>query len=177
MHLSDSSDGPGTHDSFVPVARSAGILESRLGDEMVLYDVDHDRAHALNPSALALWRACDGTADVTELARRLTADGDVVYFGLTELDRRGLLESPLPSHVDPRRIGRREMLKKVAVGGAVGLAVPTILSVIAADPAAAVTCRTAGQTCTGGASSCTNAAAGDCCAGLRCCGGGTRICQ
>lgn len=167
-----SGDEPATGDSFVPVARPAGLLESRVGDELVLYDVEHDRAHALNPAAMALWRACDGTANVAELTSRLETQQDLVWFGLRELDRQGLLASPLPSGNERRRLGRREMLKKVAAGGAVGLAVPTILSVVAADPAAAATCRTLGQSCTGGQSSCNGAPKGNCCVGLKCCGGG-----
>jgi len=164
--------------SFVPVRRSAGLLESPVGDELVLYDVGDDRAHALNPTALALWRACDGTADVAALARRLAVEPELVWYGLRELDRQSLLMSPLPVGGHDRRIGRREMLKKVAVGGAIGLAVPTILSVVAADPAAAATCKTAGQLCTGGQNNCVGAPQGNCCAGLRCCGNpsSSRIC-
>lgn len=164
------------NDSFIPKARSVGLLESQLGDELVLYDVDHDRAHALNPTALTLWRACDGAADVAALARRLEFDPELVWHGLRELDRQDLLATPLPVEANDRRIGRRAMLKKVAVGGAIGLAVPTILSVAAADPAAAVTCRTLGQTCSPGTASCSNALQDNCCAGLKCCGS-TRVCQ
>ncbi len=165
-------DEPSTNDSFVPVRRTTGLLESQVGDELVLYDVEDDRAHALNASALSLWRACDGTADVAVLARRLAIESELVWYGLRELDRQGLLISPLPAGTGDRRIGRREMLKKVAVGSAIGLAVPTILSVVAADPAAAVTCKAQGQRCLGIAgSNCGNTAPqSNCCAGLKCCG-------
>jgi len=162
-------DEPSTNDSFVPVRRTTGLLESQVGDELVLYDVEDDRAHALNASALSLWRACDGTADVAALAGRLALDPELIWHGLRELDRQGLFISTLPAGTGDRRIGRREMLKKVAVGSAIGLAVPTILSVIAADPAAAATCKTAGQACTGGQNNCIGAAQGNCCAGLKCC--------
>lgn len=169
MVTAAGGDEPYSTDAFVPMARTTGLLESPADDELVLYDVEHDRAHALNAPALALWRACDGTADVAELARLLATDRDVVWFGLRELDQQGLLVSPLPASTDLRRIGRREMLRKVAVGGTIGLAVPTIISVVAADPAAAASCRTLGQTCTGGALVCLGAAQGTCCAGLVCC--------
>ncbi|MEJ7582721.1 MAG: PqqD family protein [Acidimicrobiales bacterium] len=156
-------------DSFAPTARTAGLLESLVEDELVLYDVERDRVHALNPTALALWRACDGEADVAKLSQRLAVDPDVVWYGLRELDRRGLLGPGMPSGADDRRIARRALLKKLAVGGTVGLAAPTILSVVAADPAAAVTCRTSGQSCTGGFFACGLAVQGTCCTGLRCC--------
>ncbi|MDQ6698338.1 MAG: PqqD family protein, partial [Actinomycetota bacterium] len=64
MMTAAGGDSPSSTDSFRPRARTSGLLESGVGDELVLYDVEHDRAHALNAPALALWRACDGTADV-----------------------------------------------------------------------------------------------------------------
>ena len=178
MHATAGGDEFLTDDGFVPAVRAAGLLESRVGDELVLYDVERDRAHALNPAALTLWRACDGSVDVAELALRLSVDRDVIWFGLRELDRLGLLASPLPQSLSAHRIGRREMLKKVAVGSAIGLAVPTIISVVAADPAAAATCRTITQSCTGGQNVCLGAPRGTCCVGLVCCGNGVpnRVC-
>ena len=169
MRTASGGDGPSINDAFVPVVRSAGLLESQIGDELVLYDVERDRAHALNPAALTMWRACDGSVDVAELARRLTVDQDAIWFAFRELDRLGLLASPLPPEADERRMGRREMLRKIAVGGAIGLAVPTIISVVAADPAAAATCRKITQTCQNGALVCLGAPQGTCCAGLVCC--------
>jgi pyrroloquinoline quinone biosynthesis protein D len=84
-----------------PPCRASGIQEYRLGDEMLLYVAGSQTAHALNPSAVAIWELCNGTRTIEEisqeLARRLGHAGDAllpgVSQGIARLRDLGLLES------------------------------------------------------------------------------------
>jgi hypothetical protein len=55
----------------VPRARADGLIVKELADELLVYDIQRDKAHCLNLTAAAVWKQCDGRATVPEIARRL----------------------------------------------------------------------------------------------------------
>ncbi|MEO7556112.1 MAG: PqqD family protein [Acidimicrobiales bacterium] len=136
-------------ETWVPRARRERLAVTEVGGEAVVYDLDADRAHCLNPSALAIWQSCDGSRTVAELAALIDLPNEeAVWHGLHQLASEGLLDSALPATAPDRSVSRREMLRKIAIGGAVGLAVPTVISIVAPQAAAAVTVLSANcQSC------------------------------
>ncbi len=121
-----------------PVARTENLLVEEVEGEVVLYDLDRDKAHCLNGAAAEVWRLCDGERTPKEMAEAMDDGGnglaeDVVWQGLSQLHRKGLLASPqrLPQH-----ISRRELVQKASLWTAAGvLAIPTIKSIVAPTPA------------------------------------------
>lgn len=145
------------------MARSDGLIETEIADDLVVYDTSVDRVHCLNTSAAALWRACDGTRSLKDLAAFLQVDdAEVIWQGLRQLDEQDLLIGRLPSP-RPENLSRREALRKIAIGGAIGFAVPTVISIAAPEAASAASCRRLGQSCQGAILS-----QGTCCPGLLC---------
>ena len=149
-----------------PTARRENLLIEEVAGELLIYDVTKNRAHCLNESAATIWRHCDGTRSVDELAQHLfptldTSDSRrIVSLGIERLHRRKLLENlPTPA-VD---LSKRDLLKKVAVlATAAGIVAPLISSVMAPTSAYAMSCVPAGGACT--------AIVGECCGGLPCIG-------
>src|SRR5687767_14852235 len=137
---------------YQPVARTQRLLRREVDGEEVVYDLDAETAHLLNPTVLAVWRLCDGAHSVPQIIDRLApalgweASGPIVELALTELDDAGLLLAGPPAMA--LGMSRRSMLKKLGVAAVV---VPTVLT-LAASPAAAshITCGAgcpAGQVC------------------------------
>ena len=52
-----------------PLARREGLVIRELADEVLVYDLDRDRAHCLNQTAAFIWQCCDGRTS-TETVRR-----------------------------------------------------------------------------------------------------------
>ena len=90
-----------------PRARRADLLVQDAQNELVIYDTKTDKAYVLNPSAAAVWRACNGKRSVQEIAHYLNqtspTDEQSVYYALSQLD--DLLEQPADS---PREFIKRE---------------------------------------------------------------------
>ncbi|HJQ67368.1 MAG TPA: PqqD family peptide modification chaperone [Blastocatellia bacterium] len=151
---------------LAPQARSNGLVVEELADEVLVYDLDRDRAHCLNQTAANVWRLCDGKSSPAEIAARLgvelepAAAQEVVWTAIDQLGRAGLLDKkvkrPTPS------ISRRDVMKKIAVAAAIG--VPAVTSVVAPKATHAATCRPSGQSCT---------ASAQCCSGI--CNAGTCV--
>jgi hypothetical protein len=136
-----------TRAQWHPLARTDGLTQSQVGDEVVVYDMAMDRAHCLNPSAAALWRACNGLRTPQMLAEALGVDDvDLVWHGLRQLADETLLQTPVPE-AHSSRLSRRDYLRKIAIGAAIGWGVPTVLSIVVPEAAAAASCLPAGASC------------------------------
>lgn len=133
--------------------RSRALVAKDVGNEVVLYDLETDKVHLLDPRASVIWRlakepiALDDL--VTEATTHLAADEpwrEEVLAIIDELASHGLLdEAGAPSLLDRRRV--------LKLAGAAALAAPAITTILA-PPAAASHSDGAptalGQICPGG---------------------------
>jgi hypothetical protein len=147
-----------------PIARKQGLVIQELPDEVLVYDLDRDRAHCLNQTAAFVWQRCNGRNTTAQIANTLgqefdcTVDEKVIWLALDQLGRNHLLDrQPIP----PALMGmnRRAMVK--ALGLAAAIAVPLVSSIVAPTPAQAATCLANGQLC----STNTQCCSGFCCSG------------
>jgi hypothetical protein len=132
-----------------PRARTDGLIVESIGEELLVYDSKTSRAHSLNDSAAAVFRACDGTRSVEQITQGTGLDSDQVGLAMADLAKSGLLEG----YAEPfERVSRRTVIRRLAVAGAgIGVAAPVIRSITAPSPALAVSATHkghAGQPCT-----------------------------
>lgn len=139
-----------------PLARQNGIVVQEMPDEVLVYDLDSNKAHCLNKSAAFVWKSCDGTNSVGDIVKQFEATGggkvteDFVWLAIDQLGENGLLSN----EVAPRFHGqsRRQVLKTIGLASMVAL--PVIASLVAPQNALAsvsCTCTTnshcAGRAC------------------------------
>lgn len=165
--------------------RSERVVVKDAGPEVVVYDLDTDRVHLLNPLASSIWRlsknevtAAQVWADLVLVPALEDVSEEMVQAAIAELDDAGLLVGSPPT--GGRRISRRAVLK---AAGIAGLAAPVLTTILAPTPAAAVSpCLGTGAACTGGAQCCSNVCTDGQCSGCLAfgsqgCGGTTTCCS
>jgi hypothetical protein len=146
--------------SITPQARTSGVVVEHLAEEVLVYDLERDRAHCLNETAARVWEKCDGRRSVSEIASQVGGEGEgaeeAVWMAVEQLSRAGLLEGKIkrPS-VGAGGMSRREVMKRIAVAAAVG--VPVVTSIVAPTASHAANCIPSGGNCT---------TAANCCSGL-----------
>ena len=137
--------------------RTERFLVEELDGEVLLYDLDRHEAHCLNETAGIVWRACDGTRSVAELAALLPASleqpaaEEVVRSTLHELGQLGLLVQPAGIE---RVLSRRVFVQRFGLAAAATL--PLVTSLVAPEPSAAASCGGAGAPCAVNADCCSN---------------------
>ncbi|ETW97225.1 MAG: hypothetical protein ETSY1_23515 [Candidatus Entotheonella factor] len=149
-----------------PKARRDELLIYEMEDELFVYTLHDDGAHGLNPVAAAVFRACDGSRSVSEIAQVLHQTFEIpqnetlalTALTLDRLTEAGLLE-PGYGHAEPTR---RELLRRLGKFATVSAALmPVISSITAPTPAMAQSgCLTLGTPC--------NVFDDQCCPGLTC---------
>ena len=116
-----------------PIARRSGLVIQELPDEVLVYDLDSNKAHCLNQSAAFVWRSCDGNKSVTDIVREFEANGkgtvteDFVWLAIDQLGENGLLEGSIPQRFQGQ--SRRQVLKTIGLASMVAL--PVIASLTA----------------------------------------------
>jgi hypothetical protein len=116
----------------LPSARHEGLIVESLGDELLVYDGERNRAHSLNGVAAAVWEVCDGTRSVHGLAAAASArlgepvSDETVWRALSELEKRRLLAGELP-----REYSRRQAVRRMGViGASAAFAAPLVQSIV-----------------------------------------------
>jgi hypothetical protein len=120
-----------------PLARQRGLVSRLVGDELLVYDLERQQAHALNAPAAAVWRIADGTRTVPEIAATLrdrtpSIPEPAVRYALAELSRARLLTTPVAAG----GLTRRELVRRL--GSAAAL--PLVASIVAPTAARAQSC-------------------------------------
>jgi len=140
------------NNSINPVARQTGLVVQEMPGEVLVYDLDSNKAHCLNESAALVWRSCDGSNSISDIINQFESNGsgkvseDFVWLAIDQLNENGLLDSD----VAPRFKGqsRRQVLKTIGLASMVAL--PVIASLVAPQSAlGAISCAcTAPSACT-----------------------------
>src|SRR3954469_8236753 len=152
-------------DQILPRARTRELIVRELPEEVLVYDIEREKAHCLNHTSAFIWKHCDGKRTVKEVALLFEKefatliDEDVVWLALNQLHRLHLLEEG-DERARMLKVSRRDLVGKYLPAA---FALPVILSI--ATPAAAQaasTCGGNGAACTGGPGQ------GTCCAGFGC---------
>jgi hypothetical protein len=130
--------------SQFPSARKTGLVVQDMPDEVLVYDLESDKAHCLNKSAALVWRSCDGNNSISDITRLFeTQSGekvteDFVWLAIDQLNENSLLENEIRSNFAGQ--SRREVIKKIGLASVI--AIPVIASLVAPPSAlAATSCR------------------------------------
>lgn len=129
-------------------ARTERLLVEEIADDLVVYDLDNDHAHALNRTVALVWRKCDGERTVGAAATELSEDLGmvvtplIVQDAIEQLAAANLLETEV---TERHGMSRRQLLIKAGLTAA---ALPVLTSILAPTAAAAVSANTPnGQPC------------------------------
>lgn len=134
-----------------PIARKDRLVVQEMPDEVLVYDLDSNKAHCLNQTAAFVWKNCDGSNTVADIVKELEKSSgdrvtdDLVWLAIDQLSERNLLEKEVPTKFAGQ--SRRAVLKKIGLASVVAL--PLIASLTAPSAAMAVACSGVVTSCLG----------------------------
>lgn len=160
------------NNSQTPIARREGLIIQEMPDEILVYDLETNKARYLNETAAFVWKACNGinsVADITQLLGNQSGkhvDENLVCLAIDQLNENDLLAENLQANFKGQ--SRRAVIRKIGLSAFIAL--PIVSSLVAPM---AVSAQSGSDACDGtDNTSCVNAAGvpGRCCGGI-CCGG------
>ncbi len=120
---------------IVPKARKENLVVQELDGEVLIYDLNTNKAFCLNEASALVWQACDGNKDVSEIRKSLgrqlnsPVNDDFVWLALDQLKKENLIENKDEIVADFNGMSRREVIRKVGFASVVAL--PLISSLVA----------------------------------------------
>jgi len=140
-----------------------------MPDGLLVYDQDRHEAHSLNQTAALVWRHCDGTMGVPEMAAllqremNLPAEEAVVWLALDRLEKAHLLQNCLTRPADSAGISRRAIIRKIGLAGGLVALLPLVESLTAPKAAYAQSGDRGGAAdCPGAGTNCQLGSSGNC---------------
>lgn len=118
--------------SQVPVARKQGLVVQEMPEEVLIYDLDTNKAHCLNDTAAFVWKSCDGKNSVADIAKMFASDKgkpipeDLVWFAIEQLNDKKLLSSEIATNFKGQN--RREVIKKIGLASMIALPIVASLA-------------------------------------------------
>lgn len=149
----------------LPKVRNQNIVIQEIGDEIMIYDLEINKAYCLNETSAIVYQNCDGETDFTEIKTNHNFSDELISFALEQLNRENLLEKD-GDFISPfKGFSRREVIKKIGLGSIIAL--PVVASIVAPTAVNAQSCNLLanGQTTV---FVCTSPVVGGCSAGNVC---------
>ncbi|CAN5845537.1 hypothetical protein BH20ACI4_BH20ACI4_07230 [soil metagenome] len=134
-----------------PTARKEGLVIQELSDEVLVYDLDSNKAHCLNQTAAFVWKACDGKNSIGAIVNDFEkqtggkVSEDLVWLAIDQLNEKNLLTEGMPRKFEGQN--RRQVLKKIGLASVIAL--PIVASLTAPSAALAVACSGTVTNCVG----------------------------
>jgi hypothetical protein len=163
-----------------PASRKQNIVIQELNNEILIYDLEINKAFCLNHTSAMVWQECDGQKSVSEISQTLSrklksnVSEDFVLLALDQFKTDNLLENSHEFVSAFEGLSRREVIRRV--GFATIVALPVISAVIAPSAVNAQSgvcaCSSAVANSRPGGCACNSNA--QCCSGV--CGGGGATC-
>src|SRR5271154_4680372 len=134
-----------------PKAKTERLIVKVIDDETLVYEVSRHAATCLNEFAAKVWRRCDGTTSVADIADALGEDERAAWLALHQLTKAQLLTEAIAFPPDMRTgKTRRQIAGQLGRGAAVAAVSSTVMTT-----AAHASCGARGHPCTGmGQSTC-----------------------
>lgn len=133
-----------------PKSRKHNIVVQETNNEVLIYDLEINKAFCLNETSSTVWELCDGTKSVSEISETmgkrwdLPINEDLVWLALDQLKRENLIENASELVINFEGLSRRQVIKKIGLGSMVAL--PIVASIIAPT---AINAASGPDNCTG----------------------------
>ncbi|MCB1026037.1 MAG: PqqD family protein [Acidobacteria bacterium] len=132
----------------LPRSRTENIIQRQIDDEILLYDLESNKAFSLNKTASTVYRYCDGRSKMEEVVKKEDLKFETIMLALHHLNQENLIESSAEFESGFEGLSRRQIVKTMGIGSIAAL--PLISAVVAplAINAQSVSLLATGAACT-----------------------------
>jgi hypothetical protein len=123
-----------------PIGRKDNLVVQNMDGEILIYDLNINKAFCLNETSALIWQECDGSKSVAQISesisRKLNSplNEDFVWLALDQLKEEKLIANSEEIAPNFNGMSRREVIKKVGLASVVAL---PLVSGLVAPPAVA----------------------------------------
>ena len=135
----------------VPKSRQQNIVVQEVNGELLIYDLNLNKALCLNRPSALIWEACDGERSISEITKivgeklKTEINEDFTWLALDKLKKENLMVNPEEITQNFNGLTRREVIRRIGFSSMVAL--PIVTSMVAPSAAYAQSGGTCGGPC------------------------------
>jgi Coenzyme PQQ synthesis protein D (PqqD) len=120
---------------IAPKSRKENLVVQELDGEVLIYDLNKNKAFCLNKTSALVWQSCDGSRTIADISdavgKQLNSqvNEDIVWLALDQLSKENLVEKQTENNDKFNGLSRREVIRKVGLASIVAL--PLVTSLVA----------------------------------------------
>lgn len=137
--------------SLKPLGRRDNLVVQELNGEVLIYDLNKNKAYCLNETSALVWRACNGINSVSDICKSV-GDEDIVWLALNSLKKENLIDHAPDNKFNG--MSRRDVIKKIGIGSMIAL--PVVASLVAPAAVHAQSCKPNGNNCSTSSECCSS---------------------
>lgn len=121
------------NNKFTPKSRKENLVIQELEGEVLIYDLEKNKAFCLNETSALVWQSCDGNRTIAEISdtvgKQLNSqiNDDIVWLALDQLSKENLVDKQVESGNRFNGLSRREVIRRVGLGTMIALPIVTSL--------------------------------------------------
>jgi len=114
---------------FTPKSRKENLVIQELEGEVLVYDLEKDKALCLNQTSALVWQSCDGSRTIAEISDvvgkqlKSQVDEDIVWLAIDQLSKEGLVEKNDQVENKFEGVSRREVVRRIGLASLIALPV------------------------------------------------------
>jgi hypothetical protein len=118
----------------LPFLRTENLVVKELPSELLIYDLEENKAFCLNETARLVMNECDGTQTIDEAIKSLNhklnsnLSEEMVWMVIEQFKKSNLLKDDYQVPIETTKVTRRKILHSAA---ALGITLPIITSLVA----------------------------------------------
>lgn len=110
----------------LPQARNKEIVEQELNNELLIYNLQLNKAYVLNETSKIIFQACNGKTTFDDLKRKHKFTEELIYLTIDQLKKEDLIFEDYQSKF--AGVSRRELIKRAGLGSMIMLPVVASLT-------------------------------------------------
>ena len=136
-----------------PKSRTDNVVVQETNEEVLVYDLDSNKAVCLNVTAAIVWKLCDGKRTASEIAEEVSRQlkkpvtDELIWLAIDQLKAENLLSNGEAIETSFNGLTRREIIRKVGIASMIAL--PLVSSIVAPKAVAAQSISCVVGTCIG----------------------------
>ncbi len=153
------------NETKLPFLRTENLVVKELPNELLIYDLEKNKAFCLNETARLIMDECDGKTSigdaVASLNRKLKSNlsEEMIWMVVEQFKKSNFLKGDYEIPIETTKVTRRKILQSAAT---LGIALPIVTSLVAPTAAHAQ------SGCPGNGQPCQINGGGECCENLIC---------
>lgn len=134
------------NNQIYPKLKDHNLVVQEFAKELLIYDLNKNKAYCLNETSAMIWQECDGANSILEISQKVSrklkneVSENIVWIAISQFKVDNLLDNNEQFTIPFDGLKRREIIKRIGISSIIALPIISSIVVPTATQAQSVAC-------------------------------------